>query len=135
MGNRTISAQQSQAVSAWGTVYRDTPHMCPVPIDCESSLDNRVGDATALIQAALGEDYSVQKFAFRLCDAAEVASDACDPPNDQTRDNALAFLTVFTAQIAAIMLGKTVMKCAVPASHGLLRFTQLSFFTPPPWQV
>ena len=41
--------------------------------------------------------------------SADLVSDECDPTVDVTRDNALAFLTVFAVQCAAIALGHVVL--------------------------
>eukprot|EP01050_Picozoa_sp_SAG11_P029372 SAG11_NODE_8247_length_1041_cov_1.010616_1_plen_174_part_00 len=40
-----------------------------------------------------------------MCSVNETASDECDPTGDATRDNALAFVTVFFVQCCAIALG------------------------------
>ena len=48
-------------------------------------------------------------FSWRACAVGDPASDACDPSGDPTRDNALAFLTVFAVQCCAIALGHVVL--------------------------
>jgi hypothetical protein len=48
-------------------------------------------------------------FRWRACTTTDLVSDECDPTVDVTRDNALAFLTVFAVQCAAIALGHVVM--------------------------
>jgi hypothetical protein len=48
-------------------------------------------------------------FSWRVCAVNDPASDECDPTADPTRDNALAFATVFLVQCIAIALGHVVL--------------------------
>ena len=77
-------------------------------------------NATQAIKAAFdeGEGFSLGNeweqpagFRWRACAAADLVSDECDPTVDVTRDNALAFLTVFAVQCCAIALGHVVLMC------------------------
>ena len=89
-----------------------TAPLCTVPNSC---MDDRVSNATAELEplfAEIGQSWSQPgAYHWRICDAAtDVTSDECDPSGDATRDNVLAFGTVFLVQIAAIVLGKMIMK-------------------------
>jgi hypothetical protein len=48
-------------------------------------------------------------FSWQTCTIGDPASDECDPATDPTRDNALAFATVFLVQCCAIALGHVVL--------------------------
>ena len=76
--------------------------MCPVPKEC---IDARVQNATRAMQTVDDQWKQPGGFSWRSCTTGEPASDECDPTTDATRDNALAFLTVFVVQCAAIALG------------------------------
>jgi hypothetical protein len=88
--------------------------LCPVPKECG---DAAVQNATQAIKVvmdesgrSLGKEWEQPAgFRWRACAAADLFSDECDPRVDVTRDNALAFLTVFAVQCAAIALGHVVM--------------------------
>ena len=89
-----------------------TAPLCTVPNSC---TDDRVDNATAELEplfAGTGQSWSQPAgFSWRTCDATtDFTSDECDPSGDATRDNVLAFGTVFLVQIAAILLGKMIMK-------------------------
>jgi hypothetical protein len=70
-----------------------------------------VQNATAELQALLEDTFdhgtwkSPKGFSWRTCTIGEQDSDECDPTTDVTRDNALAFATVFAVQCCAIALG------------------------------
>eukprot|EP01050_Picozoa_sp_SAG11_P013607 SAG11_NODE_1602_length_4600_cov_1.859587_2_plen_311_part_00 len=80
--------------------------LCPVPNDC---ADAAVQNTTAAMKAVYGDGWEQPGgFAWRVCSTNETATDKCDPTGDPTRDNALAFATVFFAQCCAIALGHVV---------------------------
>jgi hypothetical protein len=81
--------------------------LCAVPKDC---VDARVQNASDAVRTAYGDDWlQPGGFSWRVCETSDVASDECDPSVDATRDNALAFVTVFAVQCTAIALGHVVM--------------------------
>jgi hypothetical protein len=85
--------------------------LCPVPRECG---DAAVQNATQAMKAAFDEGQGAgweqpAGFRWRACTTTDLVSDECDPTVDVTRDNALAFLTVFAVQCAAIALGHVVM--------------------------
>ena len=89
--------------------------LCPVPRECG---DAAVQNATQAMKAAFDEAEGFilvneweqpAGFRWRACTTTDLVSDECDPTVDVTRDNALAFLTVFAVQCAAIALGHVVM--------------------------
>ena len=80
--------------------------LCPVPKDCG---DASVQNATATLQAVDGNWGQPAGFSWRVCEVGDSATDECDPTNNVTRDNALAFLTVFVAQCCAIALGHVIL--------------------------
>ena len=87
--------------------------LCPVPRECG---DAAVQNATqAMKWEWSGKEWSGKEweqpagFRWRACTTTDLVSDECDPTVDVTRDNALAFLTVFAVQCAAIALGHVVL--------------------------
>jgi hypothetical protein len=81
--------------------------LCPVPKEC---ADAGVQNATAAMQTSASTIWAQPGgFSWRACTVGDPASDACDPSGDPTRDNALAFLTVFAVQCCAIALGHVVL--------------------------
>ena len=75
------------------------------------SVCTDLGNTTALIQAATGIPAWVQHadYKYRVCTAGEPTSDACDPGPEQVRNNTMSFLTVFFAQIVALLLSKVIL--------------------------
>jgi hypothetical protein len=86
--------------------------LCAVPKEC---ADVGVQNATQAMQSVegvvsiAGAWHQPGGFSWRTCAVGDPASDECDPTADPTRDNALAFLTVFMVQCCAIALGHVVM--------------------------
>ena len=81
--------------------------LCPVPKECG---DSGVQNATAALQAVDGNWPQPAGFSWRICEVGNsAASDECDPTSNVTRDNALAFLTVFVVQCCAIALGHVIL--------------------------
>ena len=80
--------------------------LCPVPKACG---DASVHNTTMALQAANSNWPQPVGFSWRVCEVGDSASDECDPTTDVTRDNALAFLTVFAVQCCAIALGHVVL--------------------------
>jgi hypothetical protein len=80
--------------------------LCPVPKECG---DASVQNATAALQAVKANWPQPGGFSWRVCAVGDRASDECDPATDATRDNALAFLTVFAVQCCAIALGHVIL--------------------------
>ena len=101
----------AQGLGILGSEAIVSASMCMVPNSC---TDYRVDNATSTIASLLsdsGQTWSQPSgFLWRTCNLTEVASDECDPSGNATRDNVLAFGTVFLVQIAAILLGKMIMK-------------------------
>ena len=92
--------QGSEAIERIGSIS-----MCPVPKDC---VDAGVKNATAAMQAIVSWSQPAG-FSWRACTIGDPASDECDPTTNATRDNALAFVTVFAVQCCAIALGHVVL--------------------------
>jgi hypothetical protein len=80
--------------------------LCPGPKDC---VDASVHNATVVVQAIDSGWSQPSGFSWRVCTIGDPASDDCDPAIDAVRDNALAFLTVFAVQCAAIALGHVIL--------------------------
>jgi hypothetical protein len=80
--------------------------LCPVPKECG---DVSVQNATAVLQTVASNWGQPGGFSWRVCEVEDSASDECDPTTDVTRDNALAFLTVFAVQCCAIALGHVIL--------------------------
>jgi hypothetical protein len=80
--------------------------LCLVPLDC---TDISVENATTAMQS-LDVDWSQPSdHSYRTCDEGDPVSDDCDPGPDQVRSNMLSFITVFTAQILAVLLSKAIL--------------------------
>ena len=83
-----------------------TQPLCMVPLDCN---DIRIENATTVMQS-LDIDWSQPSgHSYRICDEGDPVSDDCDPGPDQVRSNMLSFITVFTAQIMAVLLSKMIL--------------------------
>ena len=81
--------------------------MCPVPNDC---TDAGVQNATDAVLSQISFEWTQPAgFSWRACTMGDAASDECDPAADPTRDNALAFATVFVVQCLAIALGHVIL--------------------------
>jgi hypothetical protein len=81
--------------------------LCPVP---REYIDAAVTDATESLQAVQSFGWEQPAtFLWRVCAVDDPVSDECDPTADPTRDNALAFATVFLVQCVAIALGHVVL--------------------------
>jgi hypothetical protein len=83
-----------------------TRPLCMVPLDC---TDIRIENATTVMQS-LDVDWSQPPdHSYRICDEGDPVSDDCDPGPDQVRSNMLSFVTVFTAQVLAVVLSKAIL--------------------------
>eukprot|EP01046_Picozoa_sp_COSAG06_P011159 COSAG06_NODE_629_length_13646_cov_13.351222_6_plen_385_part_00 len=101
---------EDMAAYTGSLVYTDTSDLtqplCMVPLDCN---DIRVENATTVMQS-LDVDWSQPSdHSYRTCDEGDPVSDDCDPGPDQVRSNMLSFITVFTAQILAVLLSKAIL--------------------------
>ena len=93
---------------AFNFIYeiRSPVSLCPVPKECGAAS---VQNATATLQAVNGNWPQPGGFSWRVCEVGDSASDECDPTTNVTRDNAIAFLTVFAVQCCAIALGHVIL--------------------------
>jgi hypothetical protein len=83
-----------------------TQPLCIVPPDCN---DIRIENATTVMQS-LDESWSQPlDHLYRICDEGDPVSDDCDPGPGQVQSNMLSFITVFTAQILAVLLSKVIL--------------------------
>jgi hypothetical protein len=80
--------------------------LCPVPKECG---DAAVPNATDILQAIEPGWEQPSGFRWRTCTGGDPVSNECDPTTDATRNNALAFVTVFAVQCAAIALGHLIL--------------------------
>jgi hypothetical protein len=83
-----------------------TQPLCMVSPDC---TDIQVENATTLVQSLNAGWSQPADHSYRICDEGEAVSDECDPGPDQVRSNMLSFITVFTAQILAVLLSKAIL--------------------------
>eukprot|EP01050_Picozoa_sp_SAG11_P012089 SAG11_NODE_1322_length_5207_cov_3.093187_4_plen_292_part_00 len=80
--------------------------LCLVPNEC---ADDVIQNTTNAMKVVYGDAWEQPGgFSWRVCSTNETATDECDPTGNATRDNALAFLTVFFVQCCAIALGHVV---------------------------
>ena len=80
--------------------------LCPVPTEC---TDAGVQNATEILRAVYPDWTQPTGHSWRVCSLGDAGSNECDPTADPTRDNVLAFATVFAVQCVAIVLGRVVM--------------------------
>ena len=81
-------------------------HGLLLSVDCK---DIRIENATTVMQS-LDVDWSQPSgHSYRICDEGDPVSDDCDPGPDQVRSNMLSFITVFAAQIMAVLLSKVIL--------------------------
>jgi hypothetical protein len=88
-----------------GEIISPAP-LCPVPTEC---ADAGVQNATEIVRATYPLWMQPAGHSWRICSLGDAGSDECDPTADPTRDNVLAFATVFAVQCAAIALGHVVL--------------------------
>jgi hypothetical protein len=90
----------------YGPGWWEFVSLCPVPNECG---DAAVQNATDTLQAVEAGWEQPAGFRWRTCTGGDPVSDECDPTTDPTRNNALAFVTVFAVQCAAIALGHLIL--------------------------
>jgi hypothetical protein len=83
-----------------------TQPLCLVPLDCN---DIRIENATTVMQSFDADWSQPSDYSYRICDEGDPVSDDCDPGPDQVRSNMLSFVTVFAAQILAVLLSKAIL--------------------------
>eukprot|EP01046_Picozoa_sp_COSAG06_P026484 COSAG06_NODE_2278_length_7189_cov_15.630324_4_plen_387_part_00 len=84
-----------------------TQPLCLVPLDCNNDI--RIENATTVMQSFDVDWSQPPDHSYRTCDEGDPVSDDCDPGPDQVRSNMLSFITVFTAQILAVLLSKAIL--------------------------
>ena len=88
-----------------GEIISPAP-LCPVPTEC---ADAGVQNATEIVRTVYPDWTQPAGHSWRVCSLGDAGSDECDPTADPTRDNVLAFATVFAVQCVAIALGHVVL--------------------------
>jgi hypothetical protein len=100
-----INGQDGAQLSVTDTSDLTQP-LCMVPLDC---TDIRVENATTTMQLLDVGWTQPADHLYRICDEGDPVSDDCDPGADQVRSNMLSFITVFAAQIMAVLLSKVIL--------------------------